>query len=129
MNTLILSIGSNALDKAEQMEAATTWLCERFNSVRCSEVYTSPSYSGKTADYMNMVAVVRTRISLCECEMICKEYEMSCGRTPQSKLTGVIPIDIDIMTINGMVLRPDEFHRPYFMRGLNNLIDSQKYNQ
>lgn len=47
------------------------------------------------------------------------EYENVCGRTPASKQTGEIPMDIDIIIWNDEIIRPNDYEHEYFKIGWN----------
>ena len=47
---------------------------------------------------------------------------MKCGRTHQSKITGKVVIDLDIVIWNDSVVRPKELSRDYFLRGYRMLF-------
>lgn len=121
MNRYTLSIGSNAPDKAARMAAAKQWLADAFTDVVCSEIYTSAPISGIGPDYANMVAQVSADADTPRMIELGKEYERSCGRTPQSKVLGSVPIDVDVVICNGEIVRPAEYARPYFRRGYDSL--------
>ncbi len=122
MNRLVLGVGSNSSDREWQIENAIKWIKEKFSSVKLSSIYETRAQNGKDDDYLNLVMRVDTNKSVEETTEMLKKYEAICGRTPASKLTGVIPIDIDIVVWNGEVLRPKELNYPYFSRGYHELI-------
>ena len=109
-NAVVLSIGSNSADREAQMTNCIAWLRGIATPTKLSSVYNSPASNGKDPDYLNAVA-----------EITSKDYERQCGRTPQSKALGSIPIDIDIVMWNGNVLRQKDFAQYYFAKGWNEI--------
>lgn len=121
MNTLTLSIGSNSRDREWQMKHGIEWLKHTLSNARVSSVYNTLAVNGRDADYLNAVISASTQLSLDDVTALMKQYEGVCGRTPASKLRGVIPIDIDIVLWNGEVIRPADFAQQYFQRGWQEL--------
>lgn len=121
MTTVIISLGSNAPDREECMAGAMKWLATVIVGARFSRVYETPEYSGRYPAYFNCVAEGMTALDADTLNVMLKEYERSAGRTPESKLTGIVPIDIDIVEYGERLLRPVEFEREYFAIGYRQL--------
>ncbi len=126
MNTFIIAIGSNSRDRQWQMEQAIERLKEKFKNESVSSIYECSADNGKDAPYLNAVMVASTSMSLEETNSYLKQWEVLCGRTPASKLEGVIPIDLDIIVWNNEIIRQKEFNKPYFARGYHELIAAEK---
>ncbi len=122
MNRFVLGVGSNSSDRDWQIENAIKWIKEKFSNVKLSSIYETRASNGKDADYINLVMRVDTHKSIEETTEMLKKYEAICGRTPASKLEGVIPIDLDIVVWNTEIVRPKEFDYPYFSRGYHELL-------
>ncbi len=122
MNRLILSLGSNSTDREWQMSQAIDRMKQLFNKTVVSETYEVPAYNGVDAPYLNAVMVATTAMSLEETTAALKQWETLCGRTPASKLQGVIPIDIDVVVWNDEVLRPVDYSRSYVSLGISRLL-------
>lgn len=120
-NAVVLSIGSNSADREAQMTNCIAWLRGIATPTKLSSVYNSPASNGKDPDYLNAVAEIATALTHPELTKLLKDYERQCGRTPQSKAFGSIPIDIDIVMWNGEVLRPKDFAQYYFAKGWNEI--------
>lgn len=121
MNNVILSLGSNSHDSNEQMRRCIHWLQNTLQVTAKSTVYRTAATNGKDADYTNAVVAVGTSIPIDQLNALIKQYERECGRTPQSKSLGSIPIDIDIVIFNDQVIRPKDFAQPYFTIGYQQL--------
>lgn len=118
MNRLVISIGSNTPDRRERMERAVEWLAETFHVTASSKIYETAEYHGRYAPYFN--CVVRAESTESDTTAIIsrlKAYERSQGRTEESKTTGQVPIDLDLVTFNDSILRPHELDREYFLIG------------
>lgn len=125
MNRLIIGIGSNVSDRDKRMEKALEWIQTAFDVVDTSGIYETPELHGRFAPYLNCVALLDTDIPSPDMvTQLLKNYELSQGRTPESKTSGEVPIDIDLIQFNDLVLRPHEFEREYFLSGYRHLIDS-----
>lgn len=120
-NAVVLSIGSNSADREAQMTNCIAWLRGIATLTKLSSVYNSPASNGKDPDYLNAVAEITSTLTHPELTKLLKDYERQCGRTPQSKALGSIPIDIDIVMWNGEVLRPKDFAQYYFAKGWNEI--------
>lgn len=121
MNNVILSLGSNSHDSNEQMRRCIHWLQNTLQVTAKSTVYRTAATNGKDADYTNAVVAVGTSMPIDQLNGLMKQYERECGRTPQSKSLGSIPIDIDIVIFNGQIIRPKDFAQTYFSLGYQQL--------
>ncbi|MCM1310473.1 MAG: 2-amino-4-hydroxy-6-hydroxymethyldihydropteridine diphosphokinase [Bacteroides sp.] len=114
----LLSLGSNCPDGNSRLQKAEAWLHANFSNVETSGIYSSKALNGVSAAYCNMVARVESEMSVTEITQAAKAYETECGRTPSSKLRGLVEMDVDIVAADRTILRPDEYTRPYFTTGL-----------
>lgn len=122
MDKVIISLGSNSYERHIQMENAILFLKSNFENVSVSKIYESEALNGKDASYLNAVAIFETNFTFEKTTKTLKEWEKQCGRTPESKLKGSIPIDLDIVVWNGNVVREADFSYPFFTQGYNELI-------
>lgn len=122
MNRLIISIGSNTPDRRERMAKALQWLSATFHVIASSNIYETEEYHGRHAPYFNCVACVESPDTDTVVISMLKDFEHNQGRTAESKATGLVPIDLDLVAINGRILRPQEFDRDYFLIGYREII-------
>ena len=122
MNRIVIGIGSNSEDSQRQMELAICHLKSIFSNVVASTAYQTPALNGKDSDYLNAVAVCYTEMTFEEATMALKQWEKTCGRTPESKLKGCIPIDLDIVVWNNEIVREKDYSYSFFTQGYNQLI-------
>lgn len=121
MNRIIISIGSNTADRATRMDEALRWLGLQFPGLKTSSIYETPEYHGVYAPYFNCVAEAASDLSAEDIVCLFKNYELSQGRTPESKKSGQVPIDLDVVMFNNENLRPHETVRDYFLIGYRQL--------
>ena len=121
MNRYVISIGSNSADRDIQLAKAIDWLSSIAKSIKASSVYCTESINHVDNEYMNAVAVCESEHSHNDLNDMLKQYEINCGRSKESKLNGVIPIDLDIVIANDIILRPVDYNREYFKIGWNEL--------
>ncbi len=113
LNKIILSLGANSNSEIN-IAAADDLLRSNFVSIYFSEpVYTEPIGDIKTGLFLNQVAIAYTSNYPDEINKILKQVERTLGRTPESKVQGSIPIDIDLLQWNEQVLKPDDLQRDY----------------
>lgn len=120
-NVLVICIGSNSNDREWQMTNCINWLKSILSDCQVSPVYTTPALNGVDADYMNAVMRAKTHDTFSEINEKLKQYETICGRTPASKLQGVVPMDLDIIMWDNEILRPKDFQHSYFQEGWKHL--------
>lgn len=114
---VILSVGSNCGDRQSQVSAGTEWLKRILSDVSISTIYSTGDCHGGPRDYYNAVVKGKTSIDSNALDNLCKEYEVSHGRTPESRRVGDVPIDIDIVVYDNEIVRPNDFRRDFFQIG------------
>lgn len=117
MNKVVLSIGSNSDDCFIKMNNCIKWLSTEIIDIKTSHIYSTPAVNGKDRDYLNAVASGYSRCEFEDLKYRFKQYEQLSGRTLESKKKGVIPIDIDIVMWNDVVLKDNDYKQQYFQIG------------
>lgn len=118
MNKAYLSIGSNTGDRLHNInDAIARMLTYGVNIIDDSSVYETPCCHGKGPDYLNCVLLVTFTTTYDVAVAITKNIERDMGRTPGDKITGNVPIDIDIVIWNDKIIRDADFAREYFTYG------------
>lgn len=105
------------------MENAILHIMSKLENVKVSSIYDTPALNGVDSNYLNAVLVAMTNMNLEKTTEILKQWEISCGRTSESKLIGSIPIDLDVVVWNGEILRERDFSCQYFRLGYNQLVE------
>lgn len=117
MAKYVLSLGSNVDNAADMICKSFDFLEHHFEVVNRSAIYSTPSIKADDFSvYHNAVAEIYSDIPLNEIESMLKGYERACGRDKAIAPTRV-PIDIDVVMAEGMVLRERDFNRDYFRIG------------
>ena len=104
MHQCVLCIGSN-YHAEMHMNIAEKVLRHYFPCIRWGKtIQTAPEGSIHHAPYLNRAALFETTWDPDSLRSFFKNIEKACGRTPASKQTGIIPLDIDLLMIDGVVV-------------------------
>ena len=117
-HTAVLSLGSNWGDREKAVSDALSLIQRQLGETVHSDIYFTPAVNGKGPDYANCVAAVYTTLGAEAIRLLTKQMETEAGRTPERRERGEVPPDIDLVIFDGDVLRPADFTRKYFYRGL-----------
>ncbi len=126
MMDILLSLGSNLAPTVEaeaQLQVALRTELPRFVAdLHCSSLYATPA-EGQHAcgTYVNCVVAGRTALSEAELEAACKQIEVAHGRTPEDKLVGRVPLDVDLVRWGDRIVRPKNWTMHFMQRGLTEL--------
>lgn len=123
VNKVVIGLGSNSPDRHVRMRRGVEWLSSVLSDIKVSDIYSTPAINGTSPDYLNAVAAGDTTIELDQLNQMLKQYEVSEGRTKESKQTGVVPIDLDIVIFNGEILRAKDFGYDFFQRGYRQISE------
>ena len=117
-NKCIVCLGSNS--NAElHLKAAEKELNTIFSGINWGKaVHTFPEDTIHPAIYVNRIAIFYTDQSIEDIKKQFKEIEKEHGRTPSSKSTGIVPLDIDLITYGDKVLKPEDMGKKYFLKAL-----------
>lgn len=118
---IAISIGSNVPDAQIRVADACLWLKKTFSGVKCSECYSTYGIGERSAGktYTNAVAVATTTLSADDVTTLTKRYEKSTGRIHGDLQ---VPIDLDLVVYDDIILRPDDFEQDYFKLGYRQLL-------
>ncbi|MDH6359071.1 2-amino-4-hydroxy-6-hydroxymethyldihydropteridine diphosphokinase [Parabacteroides sp. PF5-9] len=119
---IVLSLGSNE-HAVENIEKARQLLSDRFEKIRFSQaIYTDPiDMPENSPQFINQVAIAYTMKNPESIKPIIKQIEQHIGRNANDKEKGVIPIDIDLLQWNDLILKPEDMQRDYVTEGLHSL--------
>lgn len=76
---------------------------------------------------MNRAAVVETDMGFEDIKTLFKNIERKCGRTPEGKQKGIIPLDIDLLVFDMEVVKPADMEKNYVKQALNTLSEQVDY--
>lgn len=114
---VILSIGSNSGDRQSQVSAGAEWLKTLLSDTHISSIYSTGDCHGGPREYFNVVVRGMISIDISILDNLCKEYELSHGRTLEARRVGDVPIDIDVVVYDNEIVRPNDFRRDFFQTG------------
>ena len=111
----IISIGSNEQRK-DNLALARKRLSELFPGIRFSkEEETKPLFS-------NQIARVVSSKQVGEVSSHLKSIEREAGRKPEEKLQEIVRLDIDLLSCDETIYKPEDLKRDYIIRGLKQLL-------
>lgn len=121
---ICVSVGSNADDAYEMVRSALKFLGQFMRGARVSTIYTTPAVNGCGLIYHNAVAIGMVDIPTERVVCLFKEWESENGRNREVADDGrcIVAIDLDVVMVNGVVVREKDFEREYFQRGYRELI-------
>lgn len=121
MNTFIISMGSNE-NRAENMSRCRYLLSKDYPEVVFSEMISTEPY-GETyhSDFYNQLALINSEDSELIVAEKLKRIESEIGRRAEEKSQGVIKIDVDLLVVNGQIIKSEDFERPYISSLFDNL--------
>ncbi len=109
-----ICLGSNCNDRRANIDAAIERIAAHCRVETVSEIHESPDVSGRGAPYLNCVVTVQSALDQQGLAALLSQCEAMGGRTPQSRATGIMPIDIDLVIIDGRIVSQHDYESPYF---------------
>ena len=123
-NIVTVSLGSNCGDRERMIRDAIEWLSGMMGDFHVSSIYETTPVGHAGENYYNAVACGRIHVSLKRFEEECKRFEIANGRDAVSRSLKLVPIDLDIVTSGGKVLRPVDYRQSFFQKGLRQLSEA-----
>lgn len=121
MHKCIICIGSNYKRK-ENLVLARRKLIDLFPTIRfASEQETQPLFFRSPALFSNQLALFFSEIGEEKIKKALKAIEKSAGRHPGDKEKEKICLDIDLLSFDDRILKPEDLKREYVMKGLEEL--------
>ena len=120
-----ICIGSN-VNRKENLALARKRLSELFPHIRFSaEADTEPLFFRRQALFANQVARFTSDSDAGEVILHLKDIEREAGRTPEEKKQEIVRLDIDLLSCDSRVYKPEDLKRDYIIRGLKELNDGK----
>jgi 2-amino-4-hydroxy-6-hydroxymethyldihydropteridine diphosphokinase len=122
---VIVSLGSNLAPTEaarDNLRRALVQLTELLTDVTHSSIYITPAEGNAHGTYANCVLRGFTTMTREDLVQTLKQMERDFGRTAADKLTGRVPLDLDLERWDTTVLRPADWQRNYMQQGLAQLI-------
>ena len=116
-----ICIGSNERRK-DNLALARKRLSELFPDIRFSaETDTQPLFFRRQALFANQVARFMSDCDVHEIILYLKSIEREAGRTSEEKKQEIVRLDIDLLSFDNRVYKPEDLKRDYIVRGLEKL--------
>lgn len=125
----IVSIGSNCGDRSQHISEALTFIEGIAEVGQASGIFESPDFRGSGKKYLNAIIIIEAPQEYFELNGVFKRYEETCGRNPEARKRGEVPIDIDIVVWGEEIKKPVDYKSEYFKRGLAMLNEKLANNQ
>ncbi|OIP85076.1 MAG: hypothetical protein AUK44_00595 [Porphyromonadaceae bacterium CG2_30_38_12] len=127
MNTAIVMLGSN-YNKEDNIEIAKAKLNEYFEILRESSLmHTEPIGQKYKTKFLNQAVQLFSDESARDTIRHFKNIENDLGRSAQTNIAGVVPIDIDLIFWNGKQKRSDYDKYDFVKQCVDEIIDRSKF--
>lgn len=113
----VISLGSNLPCAADILDDTCRRIAAVAAILRSSGCYFGPDDTGRGPRYANAVLEIVTDLTPDGFREFARGLEAAAGRTPESKLLGIMPLDIDVVIWDGDVVDTHDRFRPYFIKG------------
>jgi len=117
---VLISIGSNSNSLHNVAEALRLLSQLLVDACATRVIVTAPFGDRYKNNFHNCLLKGGTSLSVDSLDTLLKRIEQQMGRTPDSKTTGIVPIDIDILQYGDYKYHLRDWQRPYVL----NLISS-----
>ena len=115
----LLCMGSNT-NRFTQLSDARKVLSEAFPDIHFGELKETQAIGrGFHSPFSNQLARFTTTLSSESVHNLFKELERHSGRLPGDKAQGIVKLDIDLLTFDNKVLKPEDMKREYIRRGIS----------
>jgi 2-amino-4-hydroxy-6-hydroxymethyldihydropteridine diphosphokinase len=120
-NEFIIAISTNQ-EPLRQIEAVRNALQQPFPEAVFSDFVSTKAIGDhyKTPFYNGAVRIV-TALSLEALTTLLKHMEQQAGRTPEMKIAGIVPIDLDIIVHNDAIVHRDYARFPFVKKAVDEL--------
>jgi GTP cyclohydrolase-4 len=114
VHAIHIGIGSNLGDRQSNILAALQRLRGRADVLAVSAFYESDAAGGAHGPaYLNVAAALHTELDHAAFERFARDVELAVGRAAGTPKLAPRPIDIDLLAVDGSVVRDDLADRPY----------------
>lgn len=124
MVNVVISIGSNCGDRKSAVSQAIEWLKTILIQIKVSAIYETPCALKSGPSYMNAVIEGFYQGTGIELDGLLKEHEHKKGRTPECREKGMVPVDLDIVIMDGEVVKPWDYRQKFFRLGYDSFSHS-----
>jgi GTP cyclohydrolase-4 len=114
VHEIFIGIGSNLGDRQANILAALQRLRTRGEVAAVSAFYESPAAAGAEGPpFLNVAAALRTDLEPDDFARFTGDVELAVGRAAGARKLSPRPIDIDVLAVDGRVIRDDLSARPF----------------
>jgi 2-amino-4-hydroxy-6-hydroxymethyldihydropteridine diphosphokinase len=104
------------------MEEARKALMKLFPNIRFSKEMTTEAIGDKfLSPFSNQVAKLETSLTIEEIRNLLKKIEKDNRRLPEDKGQGIVKLDIDLLTFDDLILKPNDMEKDYVLEGISSL--------
>lgn len=107
-------MGSNVAPRRRRISEAIGRLGSIARIISESEPMESPDITGRGNSYVNMAVMCDTDLSMAELLDTISGFEKAGGRAADSRESGVVHIDIDLVVWDGEIASPFNYSATYF---------------
>lgn len=118
----VVCIGSNC--GSSNVDNAIGFLAGMLNDFKVSDIYDTKAVNGGSRNYSNAVAMGLSDMDPDILENIFKNYELKSGRIQSARERGEVVIDLDIVMVDEVVVRPWDSRQNFFKIGYSELAGS-----
>ena len=120
-HSCLLCLGSNS-NRHFHMEEARKALMKLFPNIRFSKEMTTEAIGDKfLSPFSNQVARLETSLTIEEIRNLLKKIEKDNRRLPEDKEQGIVKLDIDLLTFDDLILKPNDMEKDYVLEGISSL--------
>lgn len=121
MHTYIICIGSN-YNKEENLLLAKKHLAALYPSIIFADKEeTEPLFFHNSELFINQVACFETDKEIEQVQEHLKNIERLARRLPEDKAKEIVRLDIDLLSCDDQVFKPDDMERNYIKRGIRQI--------
>lgn len=121
MVSVVIGIGSNCGNRKLNVERAISWLGTILIEAKSSEIYETPCALKVGKPYMNSVVKGFYSGTGIQLENNLKEKEREMGRDSECREKGDVPIDMDIVVMDGGVIKNWDYRQKFFQIGFQQI--------
>lgn len=120
---IYIGLGTNAEYASLLLQSARRKLSIAFRGEQhfSEEVQTMPIDFTKGRMFTNQLAVIETSVPPTLFRSLLKGIERELGRKPEDVQEGIVKIDLDLLCLDGKVLKPEDWKRDYIQTALAEL--------
>lgn len=113
---VIVCLGSNVACKTANIRRALHLLASHYHVVGIGKEVESPDVTGRGEPYVNLTVECEVGSTIDELNAFLSSLENELGRIAESKSSGVMPLDADIVVWDETVISPRDYQAPYFTK-------------